>query len=161
MSCYPNGGLKLGIYNRISKFTVNANKWTVSKSQALFFFFLSSLSMFVSGLRTQDEFISCYGSRRGKIKPNSPAVSEHDYLKNSWNCEDEVPEGELRAAGEGSCMTQLKGISQTCEPLMEALLYFSLTLPLVSPFTSHVYFQGPQARKIRKRQNFMKLPFLW
>lgn len=42
---------------------------------------------------------------------NSPAVSEHDYLKNSWNCEDEVPEGELRAAGEGSRMTQWKGIS--------------------------------------------------
>ena len=48
----------------------------------------------------------------GKNKnQNSPAVSEHDYLKNSWNCEDEVPEGELRAAGEGSRMTQWKGIS--------------------------------------------------
>lgn len=59
--------------------------------------------MFVSGFEnSEDEFISCYGSRRGKNKnQNSPAVSEHDYLKSSWNCEDEVPEGELRAAGEG------------------------------------------------------------
>jgi len=75
----------------------------------------------------RDEFISCYGSRRGEKKQNSSAVSEHDYLKNSWNREDEVPE--LRAAGEGSPVTQRKGISQTREPLMEALPDFSLTLP--------------------------------
>lgn len=71
-----------------------------------------------------------------KKQQNSSAVSEHDYLKNSWNREDEVPE--LRAAGEGSRVTQRKGISQTREPLMEALPDFSLTLPLVSAFTSHV-----------------------
>lgn len=97
------------------------------------------------------EFISCYGSRRGKKKKNSSAVTEHNYLKNSWNREDEVPEGELRAAGEGSHVTQRKGISQTREPHMEAPPDFSLTLPLISAFTSHVDFQGPQARKIRNR----------
>ena len=83
----------------------------------------------------------------GKKKQNSSAVSEHDYLKNSWNCEDEVPEGELRAAGEGSRVTQRKGISQTREPLMEALPDFSLTLPLVSAFTSHVYSRAHKPEK--------------
>lgn len=78
-----------------------------------FFFFLSSLSMFVSGFENSGmNLFPVMDQEGGKNKnQNSPAVSEHDYLKNSWNCEDEVPEGELRAAGEGSRMTQWKGIS--------------------------------------------------
>lgn len=116
-------------------------------------FFLSSLLMFVSDCESSGVNLFPVMDQEGEKKKKKPssAVTEHNYLKNSWNREDEVPEGELRAAGEGSRVTQRKGISQTCEPLTEALPDFSLTLPLVSAFTSHVYFQGPQARKIRKR----------
>lgn len=108
--------------------------------------------MFVSDCESSGVNLFSVMDQEGrKKKKTSSAVTEHNYLKNSWNREDEVPEGELRAAGEGSRVTQRKGISQTCEPFTEALPDFSLTLPLVSAFTSHVYFQGPQARKIRKR----------
>ena len=121
-------------------------------SQLFFFFPFFPVDVCFWLWELRGEFIFCYGSRRKKKKKKtSSAVTEHNYLKNSWNREDEVPEGELRAAGEGSRVTQRKGISQTCEPFTEALPDFSLTLPLVSAFTSHVYFQGPQARKIRKR----------
>ena len=76
-------------------------------------------------------------------------------LKNSGTVSEyEVLDGGLRAAREGSCVTQGTGILQTPEPVEEALLEFGLTLPLVSAFTSDAYFQGPQTQRNKKNIKF-------